>query len=63
MGTLQFLGTGNAGAFPASNPADNRTDRGFVHAHAGIGRVVETPGEPEWPVIGTYRKRLRKRKG
>jgi hypothetical protein len=34
-----------------------RTDAGFVHAHAGIGRVVETPGLPEWPVIGAYRRR------
>jgi hypothetical protein len=34
-----------------------RTDAGFVHAHAGIGRVVETPGMPEWPVIGAYRRR------
>ncbi len=34
-----------------------RTDAGFVHAHAGIGRVVETPGSPEWPVVSVYRKR------
>ena len=33
------------------------TDRGFVHADARLRRVVETPGEPEWPVIGIYRKR------
>lgn len=26
MGTLQFIGTGNAGAFPASNPADKLID-------------------------------------
>ena len=38
-----------------------RTSAGFVHAHAGIGRVVETPGEPEWRLLGTYRKRLRSR--
>lgn len=36
-----------------------RTDRGFVHAHAGIRRVVETPGLPEWPLFGVYRKRSR----
>ena len=36
-----------------------RTAAGFVHAHAGIGRVVETPGEPQWPVLGTYRRRVR----
>ena len=38
-----------------------KTDAGFVHAHAGIGRVVETPGQPQWPVIGIYRRRNRKR--
>jgi len=34
-----------------------RTERGFVHGHAGIGRVVETPGLPEWRLLGVYRKR------
>ena|SRR4249919_1584542 len=34
-----------------------RTGRGFIHAHAGIRRVVETPGDPQWPVLGVYRKR------
>lgn len=34
-----------------------RTDEGFVHAHAGLRRVVETPGLPEWPILGVYRKR------
>lgn len=34
-----------------------RTDAGFVHAHAGIRRVVETPWLPEWPLLGAYRKR------
>jgi hypothetical protein len=36
-----------------------RTQAGFVHAHAGLRRVVETPGLPEWPIIGVYRKRTR----
>lgn len=36
-----------------------RTDRGFVHAHATIRRVVETPGMPEWSLLGVYRKRSR----
>ena len=36
-----------------------RTDQGFVHAHAGLRRVVETPGLPEWPVIGAFRRRVR----
>ncbi len=34
-----------------------RTEDGFVHAHAGIGRVVETPGMPTWPTLRAYRKR------
>jgi hypothetical protein len=37
-----------------------RTDRGFVHAHAGLRRVVETPGLPEWPLLSAYRKRRRR---
>lgn len=40
-----------------------RTDRGFVHAHAGIGRVVETPGDPEWAMIGAFRLRSRQQWG
>lgn len=39
-----------------------RTRDGFVHAHAGIGRIVETPGLPEWPVVAVYRKRSGPRK-
>lgn len=34
-----------------------RTRLGFVHAHAALRRVVETPGTPEWPLLGVYRKR------
>lgn len=34
-----------------------RTEQGFVHAHAGIRRVVETPGMPEWTLLAVYRKR------
>lgn len=33
-----------------------RTETGFVHADARRG-VVETPGEPEWAVVATFRKR------
>ena len=32
------------------------TDEGFVHAHAGLGRVVETPGRPGWPLLGIWRR-------
>ncbi|MEO6579992.1 MAG: peptidoglycan endopeptidase [Sphingomicrobium sp.] len=35
-----------------------RTDIGFIHADVRLG-VVETPGEPVWPVVATYRKRAR----
>lgn len=38
------------------------TDTGFVHADAGRGRVVETPGMPPWPVIAAFRRRARNRK-
>jgi len=31
------------------------TGTGFVHAHAGLGRVVETPGPSPWPVLGWWR--------
>jgi lipoprotein Spr len=34
-----------------------RTAAGFVHAHAGLRRVVETPGMPAWAILGAYRKR------
>ena len=31
------------------------TDFGFVHADAGLRRVVERPGEPPWPVVAVFR--------
>lgn len=31
------------------------TPAGIVHAHAGIGRVVEGPLDPEWIIIGAWR--------
>jgi cell wall-associated NlpC family hydrolase len=34
-----------------------RTSSGFVHAHAGLRRVVETPGMPGWPIVGIFRRR------
>ena len=34
-----------------------RTTDGFVHAHARLRKVVETPGLPEWPLLGAYRRR------
>ncbi|CAH0350087.1 C40 family peptidase [Sphingobium sp. CECT 9361] len=32
-----------------------RVPRGFVHAHAGLRRVVEMPGEALWPVVSVWR--------
>ena len=32
------------------------TDGGFVHADAGLRRVVERPGAPPWPVLGRWRR-------
>lgn len=36
-----------------------KTLAGFVHAHAGIRRVVETPALPDWPLTRVYRRRSR----
>jgi murein DD-endopeptidase / murein LD-carboxypeptidase len=38
------------------------TGDGFVHADARLRRVVETPGEPGWPIVGIYRRRRSMRK-
>lgn len=34
-----------------------RSAGGFVHADARIGRVVETPGDPPWAVLGVFRRK------
>jgi murein DD-endopeptidase / murein LD-carboxypeptidase len=31
------------------------TAAGMVHAHAGLGRVVEGPIDPDWPIVGQWR--------
>ena len=31
------------------------TTSGVVHAHAGLGRVVEGPLDPTWPIVGAWR--------
>lgn len=31
------------------------TRDGIVHAHAGLGRVVLTPGPSPWPLLGAWR--------
>jgi len=33
------------------------TERGFIHADAGLRRVVETPGAPPWPLLSAYRRK------
>lgn len=41
-------GPGQLHLLIASAPAN------FVHAHAGLRRVVETPGQPDWPLLGSW---------
>ena len=36
-----------------------KTGGGFVHADAGLRKVVETPGSPKWKIVATYRRRAR----
>ena len=33
------------------------TERGFIHADAGLRRVVETPGLPLWPILSAHRRK------
>ena len=32
-----------------------RAKDGFVHAHAGLGKVVFCPGDSPWPIISIFR--------
>jgi murein DD-endopeptidase / murein LD-carboxypeptidase len=32
-----------------------RANNGWVHAHAGLGRVVHMPDPSPWPIIGLWR--------
>lgn len=32
------------------------TPAGYLHAHAGLRRVVETPGPVPWPVLSAWRR-------
>ena len=32
-----------------------RAQDGFVHAHAGLGKVVFCPGEAPWPIVSIFR--------
>ncbi len=49
VGDVLLMATG-----PGQRHLAVRTARGFVHADAGLRRVVERPGAP-WPVIGAWR--------
>lgn len=37
-----------------------KSEEGFIHADARLGRVVETPGDPCWKLIAVYRRRVGK---
>jgi hypothetical protein len=43
-------------AGPAQLHLAIRTGGGFVHADAGLRRVVERPGAPEWEILGLWRR-------
>ncbi|AMO72772.1 hypothetical protein [Sphingorhabdus sp. M41] len=32
-----------------------RAEDGFVHAHAGLGKVVYCPGDSPWPIVAIFR--------
>jgi cell wall-associated NlpC family hydrolase len=42
-------------AGPAQLHVGIATEAGIVHADAGLWRVVERPGSPEWPVLSIWR--------
>ena len=35
------------------------TGEGLIHADAGLGRIVEMPGIPSWPVLSAWLRRTR----
>lgn len=36
-----------------------RSDRGLIHADAGLRKVVERPGDTPWPLVALFRRRVR----
>lgn len=44
-----------ARAGPAQHHLMVATGSGFIHAHAGLRRVVEMPGPSPWPVLSIWR--------
>lgn len=51
-GDVVLLTTG-----PAQHHFGVWTGDGTIHADAVLGRVVETPGEPRWPVAAVWARR------
>jgi lipoprotein Spr len=37
------------------------TGESLIHADAGLGRIVETPGIPRWPILSAWLHRTRSR--
>jgi len=37
------------------------TGESLIHADAGLGRIVETPGIPRWPVLSAWLRRAGRR--
>ncbi|MCI4589838.1 C40 family peptidase [Sphingobium sp. BYY-5] len=58
---LRRVASGRAGDLALVQPGPLQlhlmigTGEGFVHAHAGLGRVVEMPGASPWPIMGWWR--------
>lgn len=36
-----------------------KTERGLIHADAGLRAVIERPGEAPWALVGIFRRRVR----
>lgn len=51
---LCTLGSGQHHVVILAGPAAGRAVS-FIHAHAGLRRVVRTPGLPPWPVLTSWR--------
>ena len=61
LGLARVAGAAEAGDVMIFSPGAAQlhlaifTGDGFVHADAGLGRVVERPGEAPWPLLGAWR--------
>ena len=55
VGDVMLLDCGPAQPHLAILTSIGLTSTGFVHAHARIGRVLETTGHPPWPTIARAR--------